>query len=426
MQERFRINSKSLENEVKMASVNTPESRISALVVHVSTGAGGRGIYHHLEHAVFKGVGKKTETEIYNEIANHGAIQGAYTGKEQTTYYIVGLNETMKDLIPIQVNTLLKPSFPPGPVNKEKKAIIDEKNGYADIEPSVALEEFERLIFEKSPMAETILGTKREIQGRTLQELIDVKNKKYVGRKMAVALVGDVSQLNDITKRFFVRFPKGEHEKPKEILFGKKKFSLIESDSQNDYFFIGYPGLPMNDKDFYTLQLIEVILGGHSVFEEEHTVSSSRLYDIFRVSNSLAYDISATSFSGSSVGYFAVRGNLSRSNIENGIKMIRRQTENLAKTVTKEEVERAKRFLQLYYVLKAENTLELALHLGLPTLFYGKASHPITDVDKILNIRLGDVRRVAQRIFKPEEERLVILGRKTRTSNTIRRIVNHK
>lgn len=45
------------------------------------------GVAHFLEHMVFKGTKKRTQTQLELEVENMGAHLNAYTSREQTVFY---------------------------------------------------------------------------------------------------------------------------------------------------------------------------------------------------------------------------------------------------------------------------------------------------------------------------------------------------
>ena len=48
---------------------------------------GTNGTAHFLEHMIFKGTKKRTQTQLELEVENMGAHLNAYTSREQTVYF---------------------------------------------------------------------------------------------------------------------------------------------------------------------------------------------------------------------------------------------------------------------------------------------------------------------------------------------------
>ena len=133
------------------------------------------GIAHFLEHMLFKmedGIDQTYEFDKLNVCAN------AYTSKEETIYYVSGLNHFFESL-ELLIKMYFTPIFLDDVIANERKIIIEEyRNDMDDIEKKIYDEEVEAL-FPNDSYKTNILGNIDSINQITKEDLYEIYNSFY-------------------------------------------------------------------------------------------------------------------------------------------------------------------------------------------------------------------------------------------------------
>ena len=118
-----------LKNGIPVLLDKIEEINSVSLGIFVKTGAkhelkGEEGISHLLEHMMFKGTKTRTAKDISEIIDNEGGIINAYTGKENTVYYVQMLSDSIGKGIEILTDMFLNSVFSHEILKKERYVIM--------------------------------------------------------------------------------------------------------------------------------------------------------------------------------------------------------------------------------------------------------------------------------------------------------------
>ncbi|MGN1043091.1 MAG: M16 family metallopeptidase, partial [Christensenellales bacterium] len=126
-----------LEDGLKIFYERHKNSAAFALGVFVGAGCfyetkETNGISHFIEHTVFKGTEKRTAFDIANETDKCGVTLNAYTSRDLTAFYTVGLSEYAEKCADILSDLLFNATFTEENLEKEKGVVIEEIKMYED------------------------------------------------------------------------------------------------------------------------------------------------------------------------------------------------------------------------------------------------------------------------------------------------------
>ena len=156
------------------------------------------------------------------------------------------------------------------------------------------------------------------------------------------------------------------------------------------------------DKDKTALSVLGAILGGGM---------SSRLFIEVRERRGLAYYVKAVSDLHHETGYFAARAGVNLGKTREAIKVILDEFAKVKKgEVKQQELDKAKEYLKGHIALDLEDSLEVAFWYGRRELLQSTTETPHQAFEKIDKVTLGDVKRVAERVFVPEKINLAVIG----------------
>lgn len=392
-----------------------PLKGTSAVTVLILLGVGSRhetkninGVSHFIEHLVFKGTKKRpTSLDITKELDAVGAEYNAFTAKDHTGYFIKGPAKKIELAFDILSDMIFNSTFNSLEIDKERGVIIEEINMYND-NPLFALHGlFEQTMFDKNSLGWQISGPKKVIKQISRQKLVNYKEKFYQPENMVIVVAGSFNktQVKNLTKKYFdqknQRQVKNIFTKVK-ISQTKPKVSLMYKDTQQVQIGLGFPAFALNDPRVYPLYLLSVILGGNM---------SSRLFRVIREEHGLAYYIKSEIEAFQDIGLFVVQAGLDKKRIASAITLILAELKKVtAEGVTDKELKDAKEFLKGKVALQLEDSENVADWYGKQQLLQKKLATPAQRLKKISAVKAGDVKKVANQIFKAQRLTLVLIG----------------
>ena len=125
------------------------------------------GLAHFVEHTIFKGTLRRRAWHILNRMERVGGELNAYTTKEETvvyTTYPAGYVERAIDLV---ADLVENSQFPTAEIDRERQVVADEIDSYLDIPAEGIFDDFDELVFEGTPLAHPILGSRESIDRLT-------------------------------------------------------------------------------------------------------------------------------------------------------------------------------------------------------------------------------------------------------------------
>jgi predicted Zn-dependent peptidase len=126
-----------LPNGVRVLAQHVPATY--SVVLGVFVGVGSRdeevrtaGIYHFVEHMVFKGTERRTAFDLALALERVGGSLEAHTTKEYTCFYTRVLREHFDLAIDVLSDLVMNPTFPADQIELEHGVVIEEINNVFD------------------------------------------------------------------------------------------------------------------------------------------------------------------------------------------------------------------------------------------------------------------------------------------------------
>lgn len=279
------------------------------------------GISHFLEHLVFKGTYKYNMKELSKKIEYYGGILNAGTSKEYTVYYIDIPKEGLNDALDVLSQLVFFATFPEIEVEKERDVIIEEIKRLEDQPINILYENFNKLLFVKTPYRLRIIGNKENIKSLSREQIIEYYQKFYTPSNMLLSICGDIDY-NEVEKLIEEKFGniqlKGEFKEPelnlKEESTQSEILEVKKHKVQHLYFICGFLGPNFGDFDLYVGDVTSIILGEGI---------SSRLYKILKEEKKLVYEISSGFYTQFGPSVFYILGICEPKNFNKSIELIK-------------------------------------------------------------------------------------------------------
>src|SRR3990172_8208409 len=108
---------------------------------------GERGLAHLIEHMIFKGTTKMSESDIDEISRKYGASYNAFTSMDMTSYYFETNKNNWKPFMSILADCMQNARFDDQHLASELKAVIQELKMYKDDYWSMMLEKVDSLLY---------------------------------------------------------------------------------------------------------------------------------------------------------------------------------------------------------------------------------------------------------------------------------------
>ena len=250
-----------------------------------------RGIAHLIEHMIFKGTQKLSESDI--NVITHmlSGSTNAFTSYDYTGYLFNLPSHHWQEAFSIMADCMTNCTFKEQHLSSEMKAVIQELKMYKDHYVRSLVDEMIGIIFQDHPYHHPIIGYKQDLWSVHSEDLKKFYKKHYVPNNATLIVVGDVNpeEVFLLAEEKFGHTPSESTYKKHDFYFNQdisSKTVTLYRDIQQPtvvYAFL-VPGI--KSKKDHILELAARILGKGK---------GSRLYKKIVDEKHLAHAISASS-----------------------------------------------------------------------------------------------------------------------------------
>lgn len=187
-----------LKNGMKVVAFENPSSAKVLVQIAYNIGAaveesGERGLAHLLEHLIFKGTDKLSETDIGAIARRYGAKFNAFTGQDATSYYFEVNKNNWKPFVDLLAHCMQNARFHHDYLASEVKTIIQELRMHRDNYSRLMSQKAAELIFPPNhPYHDPVIGYKEDLISITAAQVEAFYKKYYRPDRATLFIVGDV------------------------------------------------------------------------------------------------------------------------------------------------------------------------------------------------------------------------------------------
>lgn len=412
-----------LPNGLTIASVRLPGFRTAAVGTFVRVGSRDEpaelnGISHFIEHMAFKGTALRDARRISLEIERVGAMMNAYTAKDHTAFHTVLLAEHMPVALDVMADVVLRSTFPPDEIERERQVILQEIGEAADDPESIAQDEFDLRAYPKQAFGRPILGTARFVKRVGRDDFRDYMGTHYFGSNTVVSAVGDIDhdRFADEVEQRFGAMPQGDRSQrePARYVGG---FRHVDDDYEQTSVALGWPAPARSDPAFPVYELLGELLGGGM---------SSPLFQAVRERHGLAYQIDAWTEGHDDCGLLQVTAGVAPRNLRLFFDVVCGEISELTRRITPEDLERTRNQQATHLARSLERPMELAETVARDLLVHGRVLSPIERIATTMAIGETELQQAARDLLS-QPPTLVLVGRAGRGDHhrAVRRTLDH-
>jgi len=345
--------------------------------------------------------------EFFRIYERNGAVGlNAGTGKDTTTYYVSLPSNRLELYCLMEAQRIADPVF--REFYTERDVVLEERRTGIDTNPRGKLyEQFMATAFNAHPYRWPIHGWAPEIGQVTARQARELYRTYYVPSNGVGVLVGDFD--TELAKRlveeYFGRIPPGRNpvvEIPEEPVQVQERRVEVEFDAEPDLL-IGYHVPTYPDSDFVAIQVVSSLLS---------VGRSSRLYK--KLVKELEFVTSVGTYTVPGLRYpnvFVIdpipRTPHTTSEIEEAIY---EELERLkAEPVSERELRKVKNQVDASMLWGLSTNLGMAYRIALYEQIYGDWRYYYEFKERLDEVTLADISRVARKYFTEENRTVVIL-----------------
>lgn len=446
-----------LDNGLKFIVIERPVAPVASFVTYVDVGGadepmGHTGIAHIFEHMAFKGThyigtnnwDKEKEalekldqtyqqwlTEKYsaapdsakmeqlwkqftdlqeeagqyvvnNEFSqiierNGGTGLNAGTGADQTVYFYSLPENRMELWFSLESDRFKNPVF--REFYKEKEVVREERRMRTESQPLGRLvEEFLAVAYTAHPYGRPVVGWNSDITATTMEDAREFYNTYYVPSNITIAIAGDVDpkEVRKMAETYFGGLKAGPEPPPvytkEPEQRGERRFT-IQGQSQ-PFLLMGYHTVAQDHPDAKALQLLGSIISSGR---------TSRLYKRMVEEEQLALAVQAfngfpgTKYQSMFLTFAVPNRGLGVDTLET---VIHEEIEKVKDgAITQQELDRARTNARASLVRSLDSNSGLAQSFAATEAQQGDWRKVFTDLDKLNEVTLEDLQRVANTYF---------------------------
>ncbi|MFW6147785.1 MAG: M16 family metallopeptidase [Thermodesulfobacteriota bacterium] len=363
------------------------------------------GIFHFIEHMIFKGTKSRSAMQIAKDLDAIGGFSNAFTSKEQTCFYARVLERHLPFVIDLLSDIFINSVFAERDLELEKSVVLQEINMMEDTPDEYVQVLFDQSFWEGDPLGKSILGTKDAVASITRDDIIRHVSQFYSPAKVVIAAAGSVNHDSLVTsfQPLFEGLPSQPGPFPaRSTPKSKSCISLHSKELEQVHLCLGSTASPLSAKERFAEAIFNTLLGGNM---------SSRLFQEIREKRGLAYTIYSSISGYIDTGTIKVYAATDRDQTNKVLELVVQVIKDIQNgNVDEGDLTRAKEYLTGGILLGTENNDVLMTRLARNEFIFGRYISYRELVSELYKVTLDEVVAAAQRIFSSDGVSLTALG----------------
>ncbi len=400
-----------LPNGIRLLTASMPATRAVSIAFYVGTGSrfeheNESGASHFLEHILFKGTKRRPLAQDVSEaIERVGGFMNASTDRELTIYWARVARPHLNIGIDVLSDMLLNSTFPPEEIEKERDVILEEIHTSYDSPSQRVFHMADTIMWPDQPLGQDIAGTEASIRELSRDTIMSYMREQYDPSQVVMAVAGQIehTEIEQIVGELLEGWPQGTPRPmpPVQDKLPESRVALEYRKTEQANICLMLPGMAANDPDRRALWMLNAILGDGM---------ACRLFLELRERLGIVYEVDADVMYLRDTGAMGIYAATVPQRGPQALQAIISELDRAARDISQSELDRARELSKGRMLLRLEDTRSISGWLGGQEITFGSIETPEEVVAELDGITVEDVRRVAQRIFKPDLYRLTVVG----------------
>ncbi|MGD8794014.1 MAG: pitrilysin family protein, partial [Anaerolineae bacterium] len=362
---------------------------------------------HFIEHMVFKGTANwPTARDIAEAIEGKGGVFNASTGLESTLYWAKVAAAHLPEALGVLSDMLLRATFDPMEIEKERAVIGEEINYSLDAPDSLAQILANALQWPNHPLGRDVAGTRETVASISRETLLDYRLDHYRPNTAILGLAGKIThaQALELAHKYLAGWEPGRTMdwEPAPPNGAGPNLHVGSKQTEQAHLVLSFAGLSRDDPDRFAARLLNVILGEGM---------RSRLFQKVREELGLAYSVDAYTSTLQDTGAMGIYAGVATARSEEAVRAILDQLDQLRQEpVPEDELARAKEFIRGRLALSLEDSFAVATWYARQELLAAEVLEPRQVIEQLEAVQAQDVQRLARAVFRQEHLNLAAVG----------------
>jgi len=385
-----------LANGVRVVTIHMPWLASASASVFVRTGSGHEsprlsGISHVVEHMAFKGTTTRDAARINIDAERLGAEVNAHTDKDHTAYHLSGMARDAAEFVRMLGDIVRRPTFPAAELERERQVILQEYLEDEEDPMSTAFRQFDKLCYGAHPVAQAVIGTRRNIERFTRDELLAFVERQYSGTNVVVGVAGNVDHEEIVreAEAAFGDMPAGTpHAMDVPTWQGGVKANRLAGCSQS-HVVLGYPVASM--KADQPAASVAAALFGEGM--------SSPLMNEIRERRGLVYYAACSADIMEACGQFVIEASTTPDKVDELLRETHRLLQGHAASIGAIDLERARNQIAVRRVRAQERPVRRVEDAALDLFVHGRVRSPDELRARVEGVSADQVRETFARML---------------------------
>jgi zinc protease len=354
------------------------------------------------------GTKELSATQFNQKVDFMGSSISVAAGSDYAQASFTSLAKYGDDTLRLLAAALTTPALSDAEITRKRDEHVADIKAQEEQPGYVAGVTFRKTLFGNHPYGHPSEGTAESVAKLTPQDVREFYHSQYKIGSAVIAVVGDV-KADEVQARLEKAFDalKGtvpaQAEPPAPSVPPGIHPTLIDRSVVQATIILGSGGIARSDPDYYSVQVMNYILGGGGF--------ASRLMKVVRSKAGLAYGISSGFEAGKFPGSFAVNTQTKNKSSNEALRLILGQLRDMQEhPVSDAELGSAKKYLIGSFPLKIDRQSSIASFI-LQVELYGLGLDYAERYPKLITaVSAADIQRVAQKYLHPDALILVAVA----------------
>lgn len=316
------------------------------------------------------------------------------------------LTENRDAAVDLLHQALVAPRFDQDAVDRVREQVLTGLRADEKDPERLAPQRFDALAFGDHPYATPGEGSIDSVTALTRDDILAAWKGAMARDRIFVAAAGDISaeDLASLLDRLFDGLPATGAPLPGPAPMALKPgVTVVDFPSPQSVVYFGHQGIARDDPDFFAAYILNEAMGGGRF--------SARLMTEVREKRGLTYGIGSYLVPMDHAALYLGQFSASNDKVAEAVAVVRAEWARVAaEGLTETELAETKTYLTGGYALRFSGNGPIANILvgmqmeGLPI------DYAVTRNDRIMAVTMDDIRRVARRIFLPDQLHFVVAG----------------
>jgi zinc protease len=315
--------------------------------------------------------------------------------------------EKLDSALALMADVLLRPTFPDSELQRKKKETLTALLQWRDDPRAIASVLFASVLYGDHPYGTLMVGSPETIASFTVGDLHDFYAEHFGANRTAFIVVGDVTPAEVLSRleRLFGSWKKvgPEPAPPAEgtQIDTTHLYLVNKPNAPQSEIYIGRLGAARTTPDFYTLVVLNTILGGSF---------TSRLNQNLRETHGYTYGAGSVFEFRVQRGPFVAEAAVQTQKTDSSLIEFMKELRAMQTPVPVAELAREKNYVALGFPSEFQTVSDIAAQLDGMVVFGLPDDYFDTYIDRILAVTGDEVQKAAARYLDPKKMAVVIVG----------------